>query len=188
MLRCVGILPPPCCSPSLRITQDVKNARRKIDAADWKRHPNDAVSVYLWAKQNLADDGQCVFYQPQDVQKKQVGKGRPANSLGPFRPGNSLHPRLAEWPVWPADCSNHAIIDHVSLSTHNPPCVCRTQPFVLIFTTSRMSKAIVINLNACWQVDDTHGMFCAERSVAASPADCTDKHRHTVSPQSCFFI
>lgn len=50
----------------------MKNTRRKIDEVEYKRHTDDATSVMLWAKENLAPNGDCIYYQPQDVRKNQV--------------------------------------------------------------------------------------------------------------------
>ena len=72
-------MPPRCesvasafCDPACASLQDVKNVRRKVDQAAWKRHIDDANSVMIWAKENLSPDGRCVFYQPQDVARNKA--------------------------------------------------------------------------------------------------------------------
>jgi hypothetical protein len=39
---------------------------------EWKYHPDAANSVLLWAQQNLGEDGQCIYHQPQDVENNQA--------------------------------------------------------------------------------------------------------------------
>lgn len=75
---------------SYLVSQDIKNARGKVDHKEWKRHADTANSVYIWAQENLAADGQCIYYQPQDVKKGQarprsenlIGKEERAETLG----------------------------------------------------------------------------------------------------------